>query len=364
MIKDSCFTEEWLNQFKRQKDHKRIDKIILEKMIYALHLLEHLKTNGLNFVFKGGTSLLLLLEEGNRFSIDNDIITNTNKEDLETILNKVIDSSFFTEWELDEHRSYKAGVPKAHYKFSFDTKMHGSGTILLDVLIEDPIYPVLIERPLQTKWIETDEETMITVPSIESITGDKLTAFAPNTIGIPYFKGKDKQSFSMEICKQLFDLSKLFERIEDVKKVGKSFKAFASQEIAYRKNEDPNFDTSPEIVLQDTIDTCLILAKRGTGTTEEKNKFNELQKGIRAFGTSFLMTGSFRIDDAIPASARIAYLAAKILVKDHSQLVYYEGQDIKEWNFEDPDWNFLNRLKRQPDKSSFYYWYQTVLLLT
>ena len=42
-------------------------------------------------------------------------------------------------------------------------------------------------------------ETLVTVPTIDAITGDKLTAFAPNTIGIPYFKGKDKQSFSMEI---------------------------------------------------------------------------------------------------------------------------------------------------------------------
>ncbi len=64
MIKDQCFTEEWLDQYKKQKDYKRIDKIILEKMIYALHLLERLKSNGLDFVFKGGTSLLLLLDEG------------------------------------------------------------------------------------------------------------------------------------------------------------------------------------------------------------------------------------------------------------------------------------------------------------
>lgn len=32
MIKEKCFSEEWLEQFKKQKDHKRIDKIILEKM--------------------------------------------------------------------------------------------------------------------------------------------------------------------------------------------------------------------------------------------------------------------------------------------------------------------------------------------
>jgi hypothetical protein len=32
-------------------------------MIYALHLLERLKSNGLDFVFKGGTSLVLLLKK-------------------------------------------------------------------------------------------------------------------------------------------------------------------------------------------------------------------------------------------------------------------------------------------------------------
>ena len=111
------------------------------------------------------------------------------------------------------------------------------------------------------------------------------------------------------------------------------------------------------------IDTCLIIAKRGGGSDDEKNKFTELQRGIKAFDFGFLMTGNFRIDDAVPAAARIAYLATKILLNDLSPIAYYGGQDIKEWNIEDPDWNFLNRLKRQPDKSSFYYWYQTVQLL-
>ena len=115
--------------------------------------------------------------------------------------------------------------------------------------------------------------------------------------------------------------------------------------------------------MQDNIDTCLILAKRGSGSTDEKTKFVELQKGIRAFGTGFLMAGNFRIDDAVPAAARVAYLAAMILVNDLSPIKYYEGQDIKELNIEEPEWNFLNRLKRQPDKSGFYYWYQAVQLL-
>jgi predicted nucleotidyltransferase component of viral defense system len=146
MIKNKCFTEEWLDQFKKQKDHKRIDNIILEKMIYSLHLLERIKANGLDFVFKGGTSLVLLLKEGNRFSIDIDIICKTVRKDLEEILNKAIETSHFTEWKLDEHRSYQPGVPKAHYKFSFDTKQQGSGTLLLNVLIEDSIYPEQVEK--------------------------------------------------------------------------------------------------------------------------------------------------------------------------------------------------------------------------
>ncbi|MCB0736882.1 MAG: nucleotidyl transferase AbiEii/AbiGii toxin family protein [Bacteroidetes bacterium] len=360
MIKEHCFTEEWLDSFKKQKEHKRIDKAILEKMIYALHLLERLKANGLEFVFKGGTSLVLLLEEGNRFSIDIDIISNIDRENLEAILKKVIDSSNFKSYELDEHRSYKEGVPKAHYSFAFDSATKGkhSGTILLDVLIENSIYPVLTKRPVKTKWIETDGETNISVPTIESITGDKLTAFAPNTIGIPYFKGKDQQPFSMEICKQLFDLSKLFVRIEDMEIVARSFESFALQEINYRKTTTSGL--TPKKVLKDTIDTCAILAKKGKGTNDEKQKFTELQKGIIAFGSGFLMNGNFRLDDAVLAAARIVYLSAKILHKDLSPIEYFQGQDIKELNIENKDWNFLNRLKKQPDKSGFYYWYKAL----
>ncbi|MEI6139328.1 MAG: nucleotidyl transferase AbiEii/AbiGii toxin family protein [Mariniphaga sp.] len=362
MIKEICFKEEWLDSFRNRKAHKRIDKIILEKMIYALHMLEQLKVNGLEFTFKGGTSLLLLIEEGNRFSIDIDIICKTERSELERVLANVIETSNFKSYELDEHRSYKSGIPKAHYIFSYDTALKTSypGRILLDVLIEDSIYPETIEKAIKTKWIETDSEVKVTVPSIDAITGDKLTAFAPNTIGIPYIKSG--QSFTMEICKQLFDLGKLFDQIQNFETVTRSFMIFAEQEIEYRKNESPNL--TPVQVLYDTIDTCLIFAKQGKGDVIEQYKFAQLQKGIIAFGTGFLMSGNFRIDEAIVATAKVSYLAAKILKKDLSRIQYFEGQDISPLNIESPDWNFLNRLKRQPDKSSFYYWYHTVQLLT
>jgi predicted nucleotidyltransferase component of viral defense system len=364
MIKQHCFTEEWLMGFKKEKGHERIDKIILEKMIYALHLLERLKNNRLDFIFKGGTSLLLLLDEGNRFSIDIDIICKTERNILEGILQKVVDTSNFTGFEIDEYRSYKKGVPKAHYKFKFKSDRSGSGTILLDVLIEDSIYPELTEKAILTKWIESEYITMITMPTVDSITGDKLTAFAPNTIGIPYFRGHDMQSFSMEICKQLFDLSKLFEHIQKMDVVASSFKKFAEYEISYRRNMNPVIDLTPEIVLKDTIDTCVILTKQGKGNDAEKAKFRELQKGITRFGSGYLMKGNFRIDDAIKASARIAYIAAKILLNDISPIEYYRNQDMKDIKIVEPEWSFLMRLKKHPDKSAFFYWHQTVQLLS
>jgi predicted nucleotidyltransferase component of viral defense system len=45
-----------------------------KKMIMALTLLENLRNSGLDFVFKGGTSLILLFKTPRRFSIDIDIL--------------------------------------------------------------------------------------------------------------------------------------------------------------------------------------------------------------------------------------------------------------------------------------------------
>ena len=167
----------------------------------------------------------------------------------------------------------------------------------------------------------------------------------------------------MEICKQMFDVSHLFEYIENMEVVAESFHGFSRQEIEYRKNKEGAENLSWEAVLNDTIDTCLIIARWGNVKRTEKEKYAELQKGIKAFGTGFLMSGNFRIDDAVSATARIAYLAAKILTNDLSPLHRYEGQDIKDLNIEDPEWNSLNPLKKLPDKSVFFYWYQTVQLL-
>ena len=363
MIKEKCFTSEWLKSFKKQEKHQLIQTNILEKMIYALHLLEQLKSNGLDFIFKGGTSLIFLLDEDNRFSIDIDIICNAEQKALEDVLNKVIKTSYFNSFTLDKKRSYQPGVPKAHYIFEFETIFNtkAPAKIILDVLVDKHIYPEIINKSLKTKWIETDTTTMINLPSIDAITGDKLAAYAPNTTGIPYYKGE--QTFAMEICKQLFDLGRLFERISSIETVNNSFQLHAKKEITYRQYKTAG-DLTPEIVLEDIIDTCRIITKRDKNKEEPaKSNFRLLQDGIHAFSTGYLMTGKFRIDDAIIAAAKVAHLASKLLVGDLTPINYYNGVNIRPLTIEYEDWNFLNRLKKQPDKSAFYYWYHTVNLL-
>ena len=159
MIENKSFTKEWLDIFRAKKEHKGINVTILEKMVHAFSLLEHLKIEGLNFVFKGGTSLVLLLEEGNRFSIDIDIISSLKRDALEKILDTVVANSHFKSHTLNERRSYKEGVPKAHYTFEFDSVYNPNvpGTILLDILFDSPHYPELIESSIEIPWLSVNE---------------------------------------------------------------------------------------------------------------------------------------------------------------------------------------------------------------
>jgi hypothetical protein len=53
MINDHCFSEEWITGFRKEKKYSKINPPILEKMIHALSLLQHLVKTDLQFVFKG-----------------------------------------------------------------------------------------------------------------------------------------------------------------------------------------------------------------------------------------------------------------------------------------------------------------------
>lgn len=109
----------------------------------------------MDFVFKGGTSLILLLENANRFSVDIDIVLNkkyekeAGRKEIESVLSEVVASSTFQAWTLDERRSYRKGAPKAYYKLDYQPKYDPSGHILLDILFEKNITRTLLKFPFK-----------------------------------------------------------------------------------------------------------------------------------------------------------------------------------------------------------------------
>jgi len=64
MINIKSLSADWISE--KRNIYKK-DPSLMESMIHALYLLEQLKLSGLDFIFKGGTSLILLLEEPKRF---------------------------------------------------------------------------------------------------------------------------------------------------------------------------------------------------------------------------------------------------------------------------------------------------------
>ena len=67
---------------------------IIERTLFAFGLLEAITRTGLDFIFKGGSCLMVLLKEPKRFSTDIDIIVPPGT-DIDDYINRVVFPLFF-----------------------------------------------------------------------------------------------------------------------------------------------------------------------------------------------------------------------------------------------------------------------------
>ena len=329
----------------------RSDPILVEKVVQALYLLEQLVESGLEFIFKGGTALMLLLPEPKRFSIDIDIIVSKKPEDLSTIFDALIETFHFTGYEKDVRKT-KSDIEKAHYKFFYNpvtNTLSDQEYILLDILFEESHYGEHTDMiPINSPFVQIKgDSTYVAVPTAEAILGDKLTAFAPNTTGIPY--GRDKE---VEIIKQLFDVGHLFDMVFDIEVVSIVFDRFAKTELTYR-----NINESPEVVLEDTLETAMVIATRGKSG---KGQFAELQKGIQNI-KNYIFSENFHLERAMVPAAKAAYVSAMIQ-KGAKEIHHFSNpEEIVDWIIEQPNETRLNKLKKT-NPEAFFYWWKTLEL--
>ncbi len=347
MIHPESRTLSWIEQ--AAKDNKVKDIALVEKTIRAFSLLEALVRSGCPFLFKGGSSLMLHLDTGKRLSIDIDIICPPGTR-IEDYLEKYSEEYGFGEVKLVERIS-RTDIPKQHAKFFYQVAYPTGGhqdKILLDVLFEEIHYSDVVEFPIQSRLLKTyGEPVMVKLPSKEDLLGDKLTAFAPHTTGIPFFKGE--KNCSMEISKQLFDIASLFDIITDLSVTSGTFKKFAMVELQYRGLETDTIQT----VLDDIYNTAMCIVLRGQNNPEE---FQLLQDGIKRV-RGFIHSEVYSLESAITNASKAAYLS-KLISRGLNEVKHYTPAEVSllaDAMIQSPLSTKLNKLKKT-NTEAFFYW--------
>ena len=254
-----------------------------------------------------------------------------------------------------QHRTQTSSIDKAHYKFFYKPVYktnEGEDAILLDILFESNNYQNILHHEIKSGFIiATSQPAKVDIPTLEDLLGDKLTAFAPNTTGIPYFKKTD--SMSMEIIKQLYDIGSIFDVIEDLETIKKTFGKIVQTEIVYRDLK--NIESVD--VLSDIYHTALCISLRGA---VGKENYEQLQKGIQRL-ERFIFSEAYRLDKAIIHSAKAAYLSRLIATDQAVFDRFINPQQVADAIIEQPHNTKLNKLKKSNVEAFFYWWKATLL---
>ena len=219
---------------------------LAEQAVHCLELVAELVRTGLSFQFKGGNSLLLVLEDPKRFSIDVDIATEESRERIETCLTQlVMEYGIFSKWTKRQHKT-KPWLPLSSYYCFY--KSHyvkdEDAFVMLDAQLARSPYATHF-APICCKSLYRSD-TNVEIPFSSSIIGDKLLTLGPRTLGIPTGKGKEAQRL-----KHVFDVSLLLSTMPRLDDIRKSLFACLEHENNLQKKTLRAAD-----VLTDTVALC------------------------------------------------------------------------------------------------------------
>jgi len=269
VINKATFESEWIRTF-NEKPQKANPQII-EKEIYALQLLGFLAQTKLYFIFKGGTCLSLILQQFTRFSVDIDITTSEKVEAVESAIDFINSQNFFIRVEEDSRGALNK-IEKKHYKFFYISQIaNKEDYVLLDIVFETNCYKTIQRSKIDFLLLHASEPYFfVNTPSLEELLMDKLTAFAPNTIGITY----ETEKYT-EIIKQMYDVSKISKSLNHNHYPVDTYITMANKQISWR-----DLKLTYKEALKDSIMTCLNILTLGAYDIE---KYTLLENSIMGF---------------------------------------------------------------------------------
>lgn len=356
MIASVSRTKEWILESCEKNAIK--DPTILEKTIRAFSLLEALAKSGCPFLFKGGSALMLQLSCTQRLSVDIDIVCPPGT-DVIGYLRPYSEEYGFREIIHTERQS-RTNVPKTHakcfYQVSYVTNT-AQEKILLDVLFENNWYTKIDKLPIESPFLSmVGESYFVSVPSKEDLLGDKLTAFAPNTTGIPYVKKvmnrfgeEEERDCSMEIIKQLFDIASLFDRINNLTVVRQTFEKIAPIELEYRGMDKDSLD----VILDDIYITSELICT-GLYAKDKSLEYQALAKGIKRI-QCLIISENYTNYSAVVNASKAAYLAV-LLKRGVNEVKHFAPDiDLRKLTVSAPIHPAINKIKSfRPE--AFFYW--------
>ena len=91
---------------------------LAEQAIHCLELVAELSWANLSFQFKGGNSLLVILQDPKRFSIDVDIATDETVSRIEEVLDTIVkECGVFAKWTKRQHKTKPWIALSSYYLF-------------------------------------------------------------------------------------------------------------------------------------------------------------------------------------------------------------------------------------------------------
>lgn len=258
---------------------------LTEQALHCLELVVELSESRLEFQFKGGNSLLVILDRPQRFSIDVDIATDCATGRIEEALDLIVKRyGIFTRWDKRQHKT-KPWIALASYYLFYQSVVNGSPqecSIMLDAQLSRSPYSCELRPVVCGDLFQSD--TLVEFPLPASIIGDKLLTLGPETLGIPVGKGKAAQRL-----KHVFDVSRLCDMHPSLEDIRESF----IKCLEFENRLQQSAITADEVV-RDTLASCFSVARlpRAPRDAQDGTALAEHASGLKPFA-AHLFTGGY-----------------------------------------------------------------------